>query len=223
MARLKDNGGFYCLAHRERASMAWFSPLLGVAAIRLMRYVLPDDLAGALAKEYARGASENFRLGRARALCGLRVAQAFRTRHKDCEIEVADLGAPGLGARRIVRAAARAGLDEDPATFWARSYMAEAPAPFSEADAAQATRWAKARLAKFQEEARVRERRLAKERLPIMEKSLVENQVRDAKKVIPLLEADLAEPLPAAPTAELEALLKLLAQDPLAPEIYAAP
>jgi hypothetical protein len=223
MARPKDNGGFYCLAHRERVSMSWFSPLLGVAAIRLVPYALPDDLSGALAKAYARGSPESFRLLRARALAGLRVASAFRDRHRDCRVDAANLAAPGLGSRRIERAAERAGLEPDPATFWARSYMADTPAPFSQADATEATKWATARLSKLKEEARVRERRLVNERLPIMEKALVESQVRDAKKVIPALEADLSEPLPPAPVGKLEALLQALAGDPLAAEIDAAP
>jgi hypothetical protein len=223
MGKRGTNGGFYCLAHRERVSMSWFSPLLGKTAIRLAAYVLPEDLGAALSKQYEKFYSESFRLPRARALCGIRVAQAFRERHKDCEVDAANLGAPGQWSRRAAVAAERAGLAPDNATFWLRSYMASTPGPFSEADAADATRWQEARLATWKAELRARERRLSTERIPIMERGLIENQVRDAKLSVPLLEADLTEPMPPAPAAELEALMKAIVEDPRGPEIDASP
>src|SRR5258706_9092893 len=103
MPAKRPNGGFYCLAHRERISMGSFSPLLGLAAVRLSPFVIPTDLAAALSKQYARVGTEVQRLARARGLCGLRAAQAFRDRHQDCEVEASNLASSGLGPARVVR------------------------------------------------------------------------------------------------------------------------
>lgn len=214
MARWKDDGGFYCLAHRERVSMTWFSPRLGLATIKLVPYLLPEDLEGALDHEYLKGKPEVQRLFLARVPSGLRVAQLFRSRHTGCQVDAGNFGAPGFWAK-VKRAAERAGIVADPDTFWVRSFTSAGPAPFLEADATEATRMSKERLETLRAVTKERERRLAKERIPIMERALIENELRDAQKVLPWLERDNAEPLPPAPVADHEALVKDLSEAPL--------